>query len=154
MTERLREEVARAARALAAAGLVAEAEGNVSARAAGIVAVTGAGVRLAEAGPADIALVGLDGARIDGPEPSSELKVHVAIYDAFPEAAAVVHGHVLPADPLVPVAPFAPEGSQELADNVVAAMRGGAALVVMERHGTVARGATLDEALATSSAAR
>jgi L-fuculose-phosphate aldolase len=148
----VRDEVAQAARALAEAGLVADAQGNVSARAGERVYVTATGVSLATAMPDQVSVVDLDGRLLDGPEPSSELRVHLGIYAAFPEARAVVHGHVLPPAGTAPVAPYAPEGSQELADNVVAAMRDGV-LVVMERHGTVARGATLDEALATSSAA-
>ena len=154
MSQRLRELVAEGARAVASEGLVAEAQGNVSVRTKGVVAVTGKGVRLADANAENVAVVTLDGTLIEGPEPSSELKVHLGIYAAFPDAGAVVHGHALPEYRDAPVAAFAPEGSQALADNVVEAMRGGAALVVMERHGTVARGATLEEALAASSAAR
>ena len=133
--------------------MVADAQGNVSARDGERVYVTGRGVCLATATAGEVSVVDLDGRLLDGPEPSSELRVHLGIYAAFPETRAVVHGHVLPPEGAAPVAPYAPEGSQELADNVVAAMASGAALVVMERHGTVARGATLEEALATSSAA-
>jgi MFS family permease len=150
----LRGDVARAARTLAEAGLVAEAQGNVSAREGDRVYVTGTGVRLADATPAGVSVVGLDGTLHEGPPPSSELKVHLGIYAAFPDTRAVVHGHVIPSDAAHPVAPHAAEGSQELADNVVAAMRDGAALVVMERHGTVARGADLADALRTAAAAR
>lgn len=153
----MREEVAAAARALARAGLVADAQGNVSARDGDRVYVTATGLALAGARPEDVSVVRLDGSVLEGPEPSSELRVHLAIYAAFADARAVVHGHALPpGDPSVPTAPFAPEGSAELADSVVAAMRDGAPLVVMERHGTVAQGRTLEEALAftASSVAR
>lgn len=147
MPEPAREEVAAAARALAQAGLVADAQGNVSAREDDRVYVTGTGVRLAATTAGDISVVALDGTPLHGPPPSSELKVHLGIYAAFPQARAVVHGHVLPPGGTAPVVPFAPEGSQALAEGVVAAMAAGAPLVVMERHGTVARGDSLAAAL-------
>lgn len=154
MREPVRDEVAAAARALARAGLVAEAQGNVSAREGDRVYVTGTGVGLAGAAAEDVSVVALDGRLLDGPPPSTELRVHLGIYAAFPEAGAVVHAHALPPAGTFPVAAFAPEGSQELADNVIAAMRENGPLVVMDHHGTVARGASLAEALAASSAAR
>lgn len=155
MLGELREAVARTARELSAAGMVVEAQGNVSARAGDGLAVTAAGTLLGTITADQVSVVDLDGALLHGPPPSTELRVHLGVYAAFPETHAVVHGHALPPAGTAPVAPFAPEGTRELADNVVAAMHEGP-LVVMERHGTVARGASLAEALAlaTSSVAR
>jgi len=109
----------------------------------------------------------------DGPVPpgaSSEYRVHRAVYHATPHAA-IVHAHpqaavaaslvmdmVLPEDsegamfcPEIPVVGGAP-GSQEIADNVAAALNKGN-LVIVRGHGTFAAGKSLDEACQLTSLA-
>ncbi len=148
---------------MAAAGLVEASQGNVSARLAGRCVITPRDIPYAEMQPADVVELELDGAVVAGTrEPSSEWRVHAAIYAARPDAEAVVHTHSphavafcaggaeLPPSggrPGVPVAPAAPPGSEELARTVAEALGDGEA-VLMTGHGVVAVGASLEEALA------
>ncbi len=161
-----RNDVARAARALAEAGLLIGTAGNVSLRTGELVAVTGTGVVLADCTNADVTLVTLDGEVVDGTlGPTSELDLHLGVYAAT-DAAAVVHTHapystavacVLDELPVihyqqlllggtVRVAPYATFGSPELAAQVRAALVDRQA-ALMGSHGSVAIGATLDKAV-------
>ncbi|MEO8272868.1 MAG: class II aldolase/adducin family protein [Chloroflexota bacterium] len=107
-----------------------------------------------------------------GPRASSDIAIHRAVYEARPDVAAVVHAH-LPAAmaltlagevpdpgalpetalllPRLPFIPFATPGSAELAMDVARAVSEppeplpGA--VLLERHGAVAVGSTLDQAI-------
>lgn len=83
--------------------------------------------------------------------PSSETLLHAALYAAFPDAHAVVHGH---SDLLLAhagalglpcTAREVPYGSRELAEAVLA-VAGAGPVVIMTGHGFVARGADLDAA--------
>jgi L-fuculose-phosphate aldolase len=162
----MREQVAAAARRLAAEGLLVGTAGNVSARAGDRVAVTGTGVVLGECTADDVTVVALDGRVVEGAlVPTSELDLHLGVYAAT-DAAAVVHTHapystavscVLDELPVlhyqqlllggaVPVAPYATFGTPELARAVVTALAGRQA-ALMANHGSVAVGATLDKAV-------
>lgn len=107
-----------------------------------------------------------------GPRPSSDVAIHRAIYAVRSDAVAVVHAHlpaamaltlagevpdpgVLPETalllPRLPLVPFAAPGSAELASRIGAAFapgpEPGPGAVLLERHGAVAVGATVDEAV-------
>ncbi len=163
---RLREEVAAAARRLAAEGLLVGTAGNVSARAGDRVAVTGTGVVLADCTADDVTVVSVSGEVLDGAlVPTSELGLHLGVY-AGSESAAVVHTHapystalacVLVELPVlhyqqlllggaVRVAPYATFGTPGLADGVLSALDGRQA-ALMANHGSVAVGATLAKAV-------
>ena len=163
---RLRTAVAETARALAAAGLVTGVAGNVSARDGELVAVTPTGGRLAELTAEDIAVVDIDGDRVDAPRaPTSELPFHLAIYERF-DSGAVVHTHppmatavACVADELpcihysqlqlggaIRVARYATFGTGDLAQTVVEALEGRTA-ALMRSHGAVTYGADLQAAL-------
>ncbi len=76
-----RNDVARAARRLAEAGLLIGTAGNVSLRTSELVAVTGTGVVLGECTHAQVTLVTLDGEVVDGAlAPTSELDLHLGVY--------------------------------------------------------------------------
>jgi L-fuculose-phosphate aldolase len=168
VTARLREEVARAARRLAAEGLLIGTAGNVSAvdGNSGHVAVTASGVTLADCGPDDVTVVDPAGSVIEGRlEPTSELGLHLAVLATF-GARAVVHTHAPYATAVacvrdslpvlhyqqillggeIKVAPYATFGSEELAGHIVEALRDKSA-ALMANHGAVAHGATLDKAI-------
>jgi L-fuculose-phosphate aldolase len=161
-----RDEVARAARRLAEAGLLIGTAGNVSVRSGELVAVTGTGVVLGECTHAQVTLVTLDGEVVDGGlAPTSELGLHLGVY-ADTDAAAVVHTHapystavacVLDELPVIHyqqlllggairVAPYATFGTPELAASVRSALTGRQA-ALMGSHGSVAIGASLDKAV-------
>lgn len=166
----VREQVAAAARHLAAEGLLVGTAGNVSARADdGLVAVTATGVVLAGCRPDDVVLVDGDGTVVEGDlAPTSEAELHLGVLADRPEAAAVVHTHapwstaVACVDGLtelpvlhyqqlllggaVPVAPYATFGTPALAAHVRAALEG-RQVALMANHGSVALGDSLDQAV-------
>ncbi|GAA5142795.1 class II aldolase/adducin family protein [Nocardioides marinquilinus] len=162
-----RDDVAEAARRLAAKGLLVGTAGNVSMRVRDLVAVTASGVVLADCRPHDVVLVDHDGTLVDGGlVPTSEVGLHLGVYADRREVAAVVHTHapwstavacVLDELPVlhyqqltlggaVRVAPYATFGSPELAGHVRAALDGRQA-ALMGNHGSVAVGTTLDQAV-------
>lgn len=164
----LRAEVVAAGRELLARGLVAGTSGNVSVRDGERVLITPAATPYPEIGEHDLVALALDGTVLEGERPpSSERRVHLAIYAARPDAGAIVHSHSVHAtawsalrEPLdtggeeieaacggaVSCAPYAPAGGDELAVAVVDAL-GDRRAALMERHGVVAIGATPAEAL-------
>ena len=166
MLERERERVAVSAHRLAADGLVSGTAGNVSALAGELVAVTPTGARLDEVTAQQVAVVGLDGAVVDGElAPSTELGLHLGIYRRG-DAAAVVHTHspfatalacVIDELPVVHyqmlglggpirVAPYATFGTPELAALTLTALEGRSA-ALMANHGAIAVGPDLDTAM-------
>ncbi|WP_399092825.1 class II aldolase/adducin family protein [Streptomyces sp. BBFR2] len=160
------EEVVATARRTVADGLVVGTSGNVSARVGDTVLVTPSGVPYDRLGPGDLTAVGLDGRQCAGSlPPTSELPMHLAVYRAT-DATALVHTHAPHATAVtvltgelppvhymtaalggpVRVAPYAPYGSDELAAHALAALRDRTACL-LAHHGTLALGATLDQAL-------
>lgn len=163
----LRAGVAAAARQLAEAGLLVGTAGNVSAREGDLVAVTGTGVVLGSCTADDVTVVTRSGAVVEGRlAPTSELALHLGVYDDSPHVAAVVHTHapfatavacVLDELPVlhyqqlalggeVRVASYATFGTDALAASVRAALEGRSA-ALMANHGSVAVGATLAKAV-------
>ncbi|HSC48721.1 MAG TPA: class II aldolase/adducin family protein [Gaiellaceae bacterium] len=135
-------------RAMAAGGLVRGTEGNASARAGELIAVSPSSLPYETLRPQDVCLVTPGGELVEGPRPSVELPTHLAVYAARPEVGAVVHTHSprATASPPVPVAE-GESGTRELGAAVVAAAGHGHA-VVMRDHGPVCFGTHLAEALA------
>ncbi|NEC88213.1 class II aldolase/adducin family protein [Streptomyces sp. SID12501] len=153
------------ARRTVADGLVVGTSGNVSVRVGDTVLVTPSGVPYKRLTPGDIVGVDLTGRQILGTlTPTSELPMHLAVYRAT-DARAIVHTHAVHATavstlvrelPLihymagdlggpVRVAPYATYGTEELAENVLRALADRAACL-LQNHGTLAHGATLDQA--------
>ena len=161
-----REQVAAAARRVAAEGLVVGSAGNLSLREGDRVAVTASGVDLATCTAEQVTEVDLEGRVLAGSlQPTSELALHLGVY-ADTGTTAVVHSHapwstavacVLDELPVlhyqqltlggaVRVAPYATFGSAELAAHVRAALVDRQA-ALMANHGSVALGASLDQAV-------
>jgi L-fuculose-phosphate aldolase len=160
-----RRAVAACGRRMVADGLVLGTAGNLSVRVGDLVAVSPSGMPYHLVEPEDVCVVDLDGKRIDGPHaPSSETPMHLELY-ATTGAAAVVHHHGLHSAAVstvlnelppihyyalrlggpVRVARYATYGTPELARSVHAALEDRTA-ALMQNHGAVAYGATLDEA--------
>jgi L-fuculose-phosphate aldolase len=76
-------------------GFVASSDGNISVRiGATEILATATGVCKGFLGSDDIVLVDAQGRKIAGRgEPSSELKMHLLVYDKRPDVKAVVHAH-------------------------------------------------------------
>lgn len=157
-----RQQVADACRYLSRSGLVVGTAGNVSVRVDDRVVISPSGVDYEVMSAADVGIHDLDGRVVDARlEPSSELALHLAVY-AGSEHAAVVHTHGPASTALstlvdtvpsshyytalfgggVRVAPYATFGTDELARNVVEALRDRAA-ALMGNHGAVLVGSEL-----------
>jgi L-fuculose-phosphate aldolase len=164
----LRRAIVETARAMSAEGLSPGRSGNVSARVPGGILITPTGLPYAALGPEQIVLVRDDGTSPRGAlRPSSELPLHRAVYDARPDAGAVVHCHSLYATALacvrkpipafhymvavaggcdIPVAPYATFGTGELAAGVAGVLANRRACL-LANHGQIACGADLASAL-------
>ncbi|MDX3851490.1 class II aldolase/adducin family protein [Streptomyces sp. AK02-01A] len=153
------------ARRTAAEGLVVGTSGNVSVRVGELVLVTPSGVPYDRLTAEDTVAVDLEGRQVLGDlVPTSELPLHLAVYRNT-SAAAVVHTHAVHAtavSTLVPelplihymaaafggpvrVAPYALYGTDELAANMLRALRDRTACL-LQNHGTVSYGDTLAKA--------
>ncbi len=162
------DQIADAGRDAVGRGLVLASGGNLSARCpdADAFLVTGAGTRLDRLTSEDFSIVGLDGTvRGGNPRPSSEWKLHQRTYEVRPDVNAVVHVHpqtaiILDAlgyevrlitldhaDYLRKVArvPYAPNGSDELADTSAEASRDCNA-VILAYHGCSTLGDSVEMA--------
>jgi len=134
-----REAIVLVCRRLYDRGLVAGPDGNVSVRRDdGTILVTPTGLSKVDVTPDDLVVVSLEGRVREGRRaPSSELRMHLRIYQRRPDVHAVVHAHppvatgfavageafvapVLPEVILqlgeVPLVPYATPGSDALAD--------------------------------------
>lgn len=161
-----REAVADASRHLAEEGLVIGTAGNISARRDDLVAVTPTGSDLATVTAEMVTVIDLQGQVVDGDlAPTSEVPLHTGIYLAT-NALAITHAHAMAStalscthDELPPLhysclglggaprtAAYATFGSQELADNVVKALKGRNA-AMMQNHGSIAYGSKMSEAV-------
>jgi ribulose-5-phosphate 4-epimerase/fuculose-1-phosphate aldolase len=169
----LRAELVGTAREMLRLGLVAGTSGNLSARDGDLIEITPSGLAYEEMTEDDLVTLAPDGRVIAGErEPSSEHRVHLAVYAARADARAIVHTHSVHATAWsflgemldtgteelehtagggVRTAPFAPTGSDEIAARCVAALEGRRA-ALLERHGVVALGAMPAEALVTCQA--
>ncbi|WP_330284009.1 class II aldolase/adducin family protein [Streptomyces sp. NBC_00588] len=153
------------ARRTVSEGLVVGTSGNVSVRVGDTVLVTPSGVPYDRLAPDDVTGVDLDGRQVLGTlVPTSELPMHLAVYRTT-DAAAVVHTHAVHAtavSTLVPelptihymaaalggpvrVAPYATYGTDELAENMLRALADRTGCL-LQNHGTVTYGTTLDQA--------
>jgi L-fuculose-phosphate aldolase len=166
LLEHVRDDVVNLCRELTTSGLVVGTSGNVSARVGDLVVVSPSGVDYAELTASGVGVHRLDGTPVEAElQPTSELALHLGIYAAT-EATAIVHTHSVAATALstvadelpaihyqvamfggpLAVAPYATYGSDELARNVVAALRARTACI-MASHGAVTTGPDLTSAL-------
>lgn len=165
----LRRRMAETMKAMDACGLNRGTSGNVAARCGEAMLVTPSGIAASALEPGLMVLVQADGATApEALKPSSEWRMHQRILERRPDVGAVVHCHsrhatILacagrPIPPLhymvavgggpdVPLAPYAPFGSVELAEAVVDAL-GGRAAALMANHGQIAVARSLGRALA------
>ncbi|GAA2433002.1 class II aldolase/adducin family protein [Actinomadura vinacea] len=159
--------MAAAGRRMVDDGLVLGTAGNISLRVGDLLAISPSGIPYHLVEAEDVCVVDLSGEPLPGldtPRPSSEMPMHLSIY-ADTGATAVVHHHGLHStavsavlDELPPihyyalqlggptrVAPYATFGTAELARSVRAALADRTA-ALMQNHGAVAYGDTLDSA--------
>ncbi|MER5548240.1 class II aldolase/adducin family protein [Streptomyces sp. NPDC002589] len=163
--EHLWAELVATARRTVTDGLVVGTSGNVSARVGDLVLVTPSGVPYDRLTPDDLTGVDLTGRQVLGTlAPTSELPMHLAVYRST-DARAIVHTHavhatavstLVPELPLVHymaatlggpvrVAPYATYGTDALAENMLRALTDRTGCL-LQNHGTITYGATLDQA--------
>ena len=154
--------------------LVGAAGGNVSARLpkGDRFIVTASGVSLRDVAPDNLLVIDADEKVLENPadlKPSKEIRFHLAVYAARPEANAVVHVHPASATtfavaqspiPLTtisaqlklkqgPIVPDADPGSAELAAKVgdaLASCPADTSVLLLARHGVVTFASSLTEA--------
>ncbi len=163
-----REREAIAAHAPALSALTPGRTGNLSVRDGDAFAVTPTGVAYDAFDADDVPVVGLNGdRRTDGMAPSSEVPMHAGIY-RHARPGAIVHAHspwattmatlgrslppihymIVAVGHEVPLADYAPYGTEELAANVVAAMADADTdAAILANHGLVVTGPDLETAV-------
>jgi L-fuculose-phosphate aldolase len=166
----LRAEVVAAAREMLRLGLVVGTAGNVSARDGEVFHITPRARPYEQMTEEDVVALSLAGEVVDGThEPSSEWRVHAAVYAARPQVGAIVHTHSVHAtawsclgEPLdtgvkelgqavggaVPTAADAPPGTDAIARAVVEGL-GERRAVLLARHGVLGLGESPARALVT-----
>lgn len=167
LQRRLRLQLVSAGAALASSGVILSGEGNLSARADdGHCLITPAGLDKGRLDPRDMVLVPLDWTRVPRGA-SSESRLHISIYQRFSAVEAVVHAHppqvqALDRTDRVPDCRLLTEGQQllgrvawvqsldpgsdALAYEVAAALEQAPACI-LDRHGAVTVGSSVEEAL-------
>ncbi len=162
-----RQAVADFGRQMITDGLVLGTAGNLSVRVGDLVAISPSTVDYEDVTATDVCVVDLDGTIVsedNGRRPSSEVPMHLSIYRGTP-ASSVVHHHGLKSAALstlfddVPtihyytallggplrVASYARYGTDKLATAVLGALEDRFA-ALMQNHGAVAHGESLDQA--------
>jgi ribulose-5-phosphate 4-epimerase/fuculose-1-phosphate aldolase len=167
----LRAEMCLWARSMFERGLTPGSSGNLSARLADGYLVTPTGSCLGFLEPERLSKLDAEGKHIGGDAPTKEVPLHLAFYKARPQAGGVVHlhstyatalsclAHIDPQNALapitpyaimqvgaVPVLPYSPPGSAELAEPVLAAAKNAAA-VLLANHGSVVSAKTFRAAV-------
>jgi L-fuculose-phosphate aldolase len=161
------EDLIAAARALDAAGFMPQKSGNLSLRTARGFVITPSGLPYAAMMPDELVECATDGAPLTNGRPSSEWRLHAAIYRERPDAMAVVHTHShratavscarLGIPPIhymitlagaggrlgIPCAAHATFGTEALAKACIAALGAELRAVLLANHGVVALGGTL-----------
>ncbi|MHA6690938.1 class II aldolase/adducin family protein [Devosia sp. A449] len=155
---------------LAELRLIVGAEGNISKRTDQGMTISVTGTRVGNVQAGSFVESDFAGSTTDGRKPSSEWAMHAAIYQAFPNAGAIVHTHsdacvalavqnrTLPAFHYqmarfgggdVRCTPYVLFGTAELATAAVEALAGRKACL-LGNHGMICYGRTLAEALASA----
>lgn len=170
-----KEQVLQGGGLICAKGYVLGTSGNISARVVGrdLFVITPTTLPYGEMTAEDLVVADMAGNVVDGNrKPSMEFSMHRSILLARPDVRCIVHTHSKCATAVsamqdvdevpvidietalyiggdIPVAPFAPPGSEELAQNAARAI-GDLAGVLMESHGAIGVGRTMKEALIAS----
>jgi L-fuculose-phosphate aldolase len=160
-------------RRMIAARLTTGSGGNISVRIpqASAFAVSPTGIAYGDMRAKDVVVLDFAGNRLAGNRiPSSEWRMHAAVYAARPDAGAVVHTHSVHASTFaclredipavhylvgfagkrVPVAPYATYGSEELARSAAETLGSGYNAVLLASHGLLAIGRDLPSAFAVA----
>ena len=165
---KLRSDLVQAARELPARGLSAGTSGNVSVKDGAGFLITPSGVPYGTMTASDVVQLDAAGRVVGGHlAPSSEWRLHLGLYAERPDLGAIVHAHprhttalactgrdipafhymvAIAGGDSIRCAPYAPFGTEELAQVAARAMSGRRACL-LANHGAIAASATLQGAL-------
>ena len=167
LLKELREQVVFYGNQMIKSQLTMNTGGNVSARdrKTGLIAIKPTSKHYELLTPEDITVIDIDGNIIEGEyKPSSEWRMHAAIYKKYPRVCGIVHCHSIYATAMavadeeiplinhelcmycsqpVKVMPFGMPGTDQLGDSALGGMEVGNNVALLKNHGTVAMGATL-----------
>ena len=153
------------------AGILVATGGNVSTRVLGEdkIAITPSNMDYLIIQPEDICILDFDGHQISGSHaPSIEYKFHLEIYKNRLDVGGVVHSHqpntslfslidtsipalfdeqVFHLGESIDVIRYAASGSDELAQNIVKMLTNNANAYILENHGVLCMGGTIEEAV-------
>jgi len=174
LVEQLKDQLSRFSLRAYERKLVAAAGGNNSVRIGSTeeFLITASGISLGLVRPDNILTVDRRGRKIAGPDglvPSKETAMHLAVYNLRPDVSAIVHvhpcfcniwaarGRSIPLATvtakaklgLTPIVPPAAAGSQELrasVENLIPTLEGAVHTILLQRHGILTWGATIEEA--------
>jgi len=164
----VRQEIVKAARLMHARGLIAGHDGNISVKVApNKLVCTPSGVNKGFLTEQDLVVVDLEGRKIRGEvEPSSEILMHLLVYQRREDVGCVVHAHpphcvactlvglslATPQVPeaafvlgAVPTAPYATPGTNEVPQSIERFVSSCEA-ILLERHGSITVGRDVTEA--------
>jgi L-fuculose-phosphate aldolase len=148
-------------------GLTVSSLGNVSLRVEDRIWITPTRVLADDLEPADLVALDLEGRALSPGTPSREVQMHLALYRRDPAVAAIIHTHSpwatawshrsrdldVPTEELryhgirrIPCAAWAPAGSARLASTAAAALHD-SPVALLARHGVVALGPSLSDAI-------
>ncbi len=167
--EKARQLVADTGRVLLEKGLVARTWGNISCRVSeDTFAISPSGLGYEDMQADDVPLYhAADGTWVGSRKPSSEKKIHAAAYALYPDVQAVIHTHQDYATAMsltgagdlrftpeekkllgrIPTAAYGLPGTDRLKNNVEAALKRGARIVLMAHHGALILGTDMEDAL-------
>lgn len=171
MSEQLHDAIVRWGQSLFQRGLTAGSSGNISVRTADGFVATPTNSCLGFLNAGRLSVLDGEGRHVSGDAPTKELPLHLAFYRSRPAAQAVVHLHstyatalscladVDPADAVPPITPYVVmrvgkvpivaytrPGSADVAPLIEAAAPDHAA-VLLQNHGPVVSGSSLDSAV-------
>ena len=165
--QKQRENVSELGRAMLTQGLTKGTGGNISAREGDRVAISPSGMAYEDITPEDVPIVDLEGNKVAGDlDPSSEIAMHTGILREREGIGGVVHNHSpyastfaslgepIPASHYliafvgdkIPVAPYETFATPELAEVALETLGNEYTACLLENHGVVAVGETVDEA--------
>ena len=149
-------------------GLTTTSGGNLSVKdSEGIIWITPSGIDKGSLTPSDICKVLPDGTVVGKYKPSVELPFHKLVYETRPDVSAVLHAHPpalvsyslirkIPDINIIPtpsqvcgkvgIADYEVPGSDKLAKRIVAEIKKGLNVVIMENHGVITCADNLFEA--------
>lgn len=167
-----REQVGDLGREMLSQELTRGTGGNVSVRTGKLIAISPSGVPYEDVTPDTVPIVDTDGQRLEGDlKPSNETPMHTTIYRNRSDVGAIVHTHSpyastfaslgqsIPASHYliayvgreIPVAGYAPPGTEELGELAAEAMGDDHDAVLLQNHGVIAVGETGEDALEVAS---